>query len=68
VKSFRVFDPEGTGTIAIPELRYILTQLGDKMSNEEADDVIKDADSEGTGFIKYEPYIKEKLEKLAAKK
>ena len=38
------------------------------MSNEEVDEVIKEVDSEGTGFMKFEPFIKEKLEKKAAVK
>jgi calmodulin len=64
MQSFRVFDTEGTGVISIADLRFILTQLGDKMSNEEVDAVVLDCNSDGSGFIKYQPYIKEKLEKL----
>jgi hypothetical protein len=35
------------------------------MTNEEVDDIVKDVDPELTGFMKYDPYIKEKLAKLA---
>jgi Ca2+-binding EF-hand superfamily protein len=34
------------------------------MSNDEVDDIIKDVDSDSSGFMKYEEFVKERLEKL----
>lgn len=40
LESFREFDKDATGTITILELRYILQQLGERLSDEEADELI----------------------------
>jgi len=36
-----VFDKDGTGQIGVGELRYVLTSLGEKLSNEEVDELLK---------------------------
>ena len=36
-----MFDKEGNGFIGAGELRYVLTQLGEKMSDEEVDELLK---------------------------
>ena len=36
-----MFDREGNGFIGAGELRYVLTQLGEKMSDEEVDELLK---------------------------
>jgi len=38
--------------------------LGDKMTNEEVDEIIKDVDGDSSGFMKYDEFVKEKLEKM----
>ncbi|CAD6906981.1 unnamed protein product [Tilletia controversa] len=38
---FRVFDKEGSGCISVGELRYLLTSLGEKLENEEVDELLK---------------------------
>lgn len=41
VRGFQVFDKEGNGFIGAGELRYVLTQLGEKMTDEEVDELMK---------------------------
>ncbi|OXB72110.1 UNVERIFIED_CONTAM: hypothetical protein H355_003857 [Colinus virginianus] len=41
LECFREFDKEATGKISILQLRYILQQLGEKLSDEEADAFIE---------------------------
>ena len=36
-----MFDKEGNGYIGAGELRYVLTQLGEKMTDEEVDELLK---------------------------
>ncbi|KAF9032322.1 hypothetical protein BDZ89DRAFT_948293, partial [Hymenopellis radicata] len=41
IRGFQGFDKERNGFIGAGELRYILTQLGEKMSDEEVDELLK---------------------------
>lgn len=50
-EAFRVFDKDGNGFISADELRYAMTNLGDKLTNEEVDILIKEADLDGDGKI-----------------
>lgn len=36
-----MFDKDGTGQIGVGELRYVLTSLGEKLSIEEVDELLK---------------------------
>lgn len=57
-EAFRVFDPEDKGFIRSEDLRRILTTRGDMMSEEEADEMIREADADGDGEVKYEEFTK----------
>lgn len=50
----RVFDKNNDGLISSKELRHVMTNLGEKLSEEEVDDMIKEADSDGDGMVNYE--------------
>ncbi|KAA1133730.1 hypothetical protein PGTUg99_004032 [Puccinia graminis f. sp. tritici] len=41
IRGFRVFDKAGNGYIGAGELRYVLTSLGEKLSDEEVDELMK---------------------------
>ena len=57
-EAFRVFDKEGCGYISAVGLRYVLTNLGNKMTDEEVDEMIKEAESmEGEGQVNYEEFV-----------
>ncbi|EZG72286.1 calmodulin [Gregarina niphandrodes] len=58
IEAFQVFDREGNGLITAQELRHVLTQLGEKLSPEEADLMISEADVDGDGQINYEEFVK----------
>ena len=55
--AFRVFDQQGNGEIGTQELRHIMTSLGEKLSDQEAQEMIQLADPNGTGVIKYENFV-----------
>ena len=50
----QVFDKDGNGYISASELRHVLTNLGEKLSEEEVDEMMKEADIDEDGQIKYE--------------
>uniref|UniRef100_A0A1I8GL62 Calmodulin n=1 Tax=Macrostomum lignano TaxID=282301 RepID=A0A1I8GL62_9PLAT len=54
--AFMVFDIDNKGYIPSEELRRILTTRGDRMTEEEADEMIAAADLDGDGMIDYEEF------------
>lgn len=52
--AFKLFDKDGSGKIDADELKEALMRLGDKLSQEEAEDMIKSADLDRDGKIDYE--------------
>jgi len=51
-RGFQVFDKELTGFIGVGQFRYILTNLGEKMSDEEVDELLKAVDT-SSGELNY---------------
>lgn len=56
--AFKVFDKEGKGMIPAGELRHIVTSLGERLSEAEADEMLKVADPTGSGTVDYEQFIR----------
>ncbi|KAG7008641.1 hypothetical protein G7Y79_00005g017820 [Physcia stellaris] len=54
---FKVFDKDATGYIGVGQLRYILTNLGEKMSDEEVDELLKIADT-SNGEVNYTDLVR----------
>lgn len=50
----RVFDKNNDGLISATELRHVMTNLGERLSDAEVDDMIKEADSDGDGMVNYD--------------
>ncbi|XP_062439982.1 calmodulin-like protein 4 [Rhea pennata] len=53
-----MIDREKKGLIAVAELRAKLTRLGEKLSEEEVDDLLKEAKVGPNGTIKYEEFVR----------
>lgn len=60
MEAFKTFDREGQGFISSAEMRHVLTSLGERLSDEEVDSVIKftDLQEDLDGNVKYEDFIK----------
>merc|ERR1711879_360806 len=58
VEVFKVFDRDGSGFISPAELRHVMTNLGEKLADEEVDEMIREADVDGEGQINYEEFVK----------
>ncbi|XP_076249908.1 calmodulin-alpha-like isoform X2 [Rhynchophorus ferrugineus] len=56
-EAFRVFDKNNDGLISNIELRHVMTSLGERLSEEEVDDMIKEADLDGDGQVNYEEFV-----------
>ena len=52
-QAFKMFDADGDGFIDASELRHLLTNLGEKLSEVEVDEMIKEVDMDGDGKVDY---------------
>ena len=50
----QVFDKEAKGYLTVDELRHIMTNLGEKLGDEEVDEMLAIVDADGNGLIDYE--------------
>ncbi|WOL08907.1 neo-calmodulin [Canna indica] len=57
-EAFKVFDKDQNGFISKYELRNVMISLGEKLTDEEADQMIKEADLDGDGQVNYEEFVK----------
>ena len=53
-EAFRVFDKEGNGFIPSAELRHIMTNLGEKLNDDEVEELVLEGDVTGEGHVNYE--------------
>lgn len=56
-EAFRVFDKDDSGLIDATKLRNVMNGLGQKVTDEEVDDMIREADFDGDGHINYEEFL-----------
>ncbi|SNX82353.1 probable Myosin regulatory light chain cdc4 [Melanopsichium pennsylvanicum] len=61
IRGFQVFDKDGNGFIGAGELRYVLTSLGEKLSDEEMDELLKGVQVHPDGNIHYESFVRQIL-------
>lgn len=54
----QVFDKDQRGFIEAKELRHVLTNIGEKLSVTEMEDMIKEADPDSDGKIQYEEFVR----------
>lgn len=50
-EAFKVFDKDGNGYISAAELRHVMTNLGEKLSEAEVSEMIREADVDGDGQV-----------------
>lgn len=55
---FRVLDKEKKGEVNVNELRWILKNLGDDLTEDDIDDMIMDVDTDGSGWVDYDEFAK----------
>ena len=57
-EAFSVYDKNGTGKITVREFKKILNSLGDKICEEEIDEIIQKVDNKNRGYINYKDLTK----------
>lgn len=57
-QAFRIFDRDGNGYISPEELRTVMCNLGEKLTDDEVAAMIKEADMDGDGRVNYEEFLK----------
>ncbi|KAF9506047.1 hypothetical protein BS47DRAFT_1353370 [Hydnum rufescens UP504] len=62
-KAFKVFDKDGNGFISSAELRHVMNSLGEKLTEQEVDEMMREADVDGDGQINHEEFVKMMLSK-----
>jgi len=49
---------DGDGLISAYELRYALTQLGEKLEDREIEILLREADLDGDGYINFQEFVR----------
>ena len=57
-QAFRIFDKNRDGFIEAKELRWVTTTLGQRLTNEEIDAFMTEADLDGDGKLNYDEFVR----------
>ncbi|KAL8153707.1 hypothetical protein V2J09_011467 [Rumex salicifolius] len=57
-EAFKVFDKDQNGFISPTELRQVMMNLGEKLTDEEVEQMITEADLDGDGLVNYDEFVK----------
>ena len=55
---FKMFDKEETGYISASEIKYMMANLGEKLTDREVNEMLNCADTEENNKISYEEFVK----------
>ncbi|KAK3136954.1 hypothetical protein QOZ80_5BG0445570 [Eleusine coracana subsp. coracana] len=57
-EAFKVFDKDQNGYISATELRHVMINLGEKLTDEEVEQMIREADLDGDGQVNYDEFVR----------
>ena len=60
---FRVFDKDGNGYITAQEFKHFMTTMGERFSEEEVDEIIREVDKDGDEEVRHHNKMRECAEK-----
>lgn len=58
-EAFKIFDRSGNGFITAKELKHGMVYMGERLSDEEVEEMMREADSDGDGRISFEGKIRD---------
>lgn len=58
IEAFKVFDRDGNGLISAHELRFVMSTSGEQLTDEDIEEMIREADENGDGYIDYEEFVR----------
>ncbi|XP_070555560.1 uncharacterized protein [Ptychodera flava] len=58
IRAFRIFEKDSEGFVKTSEMRQLLTQVGEQLTDEEMDEIISDLDTDNDGLIKYDELVR----------
>jgi len=53
-----VFDKQGTGMVSVYDLKMSLTTLGERITDEELDELIREVDGNGEGMVRVDDIVR----------
>ncbi|CAG2243592.1 PARP2_3_4 [Mytilus edulis] len=63
MEAFKVFDKDGEGSISMSDLRHVMTNLGEKLTDEEIEEMMREADVDSTDQqIDYFAFVKRMMD------
>lgn len=63
MEAFKAFDRDGDGFISAKELKFVMENLGETMTIEEAEEMLKEADLDEDNRMNYEEFLRMMNEK-----
>lgn len=58
---FKLYDKEGKGVLSVKEMKHLLTSVGEKLTEDEADELIKMTGCSQNGQVNYDSEFVKKL-------
>ena len=58
IEAFKVFDRDGNGMISAHELRFVMSTSGEQLTEDDIEEMIRQADENGDGYIDYEEFVR----------
>lgn len=64
LKAFKNFDRDNNGTVSASELKHVMLNLGDRLTEDEVNELIAIGDPSGTGSVAYKTFVAKLLAKF----